>query len=200
VPTTRLEAFSDGVIAVAITLLVLYIKVPVGHGALIHQLLDQWQYYVAYAVSFITIGIIWINHHVMISRLRETDHAILMLNLLLLMTIGLLPFTTDLIATYLKQGHGQKLAAGVYSGSLLLMALAFASLNRHLLLRKSHNFYEQLTEHQRRQILRRSTSGVIPYAIATVLALVSPYVTLAITAALAAFYALPIASGVERPA
>ena len=70
-------------------------------------------------VSFLTIGIIWINHHAMISRLTSADHAILILNLLLLMSIGVLPFATELMATYLRQPDGQKLAAAVYSGALL---------------------------------------------------------------------------------
>jgi uncharacterized membrane protein len=95
--TNRLESFSDGVFAVAITLLVLGIDVPdVGpHDSLGHALLGNWPQYAAYVVSFLTIGIIWINHHAMISRLRAADHTILILNLLLLMTIAVLPFATD---------------------------------------------------------------------------------------------------------
>jgi uncharacterized membrane protein len=99
---SRMEAFSDGVIAVAITLLVLNIVVPrPGEGHLAHELVEQWPSYAAYATSFLTIGIIWINHHAMLGRLREPDHAILILNLLLLMWIGVLPFATNLRATYL---------------------------------------------------------------------------------------------------
>jgi uncharacterized membrane protein len=200
VSTTRLEAFSDGVIAVAITLLVLGIAVPSPKSthSLIHALLRQWPLYAAYATSFVTIGIIWINHHVMIGRLREADHAILLLNLLLLMCIGVLPFSTNLIAMYLKAGHGQKLAAGVYAGSFLLMSIAFAALNRHILLRKPHAMKEQLPEQRRQYILSRSVTGLVPYAIATALAVVSAYVTLAICAAIAIFYATPIASGESR--
>jgi uncharacterized membrane protein len=198
VNTNRLEAFSDGVIAVAITLLILNITVPDPHslkGTLAHALLDKWQYYLAYVTSFITIGIIWINHHVMIGRLRQADHTILMLNLLLLLTIGVLPFTTELLTVYLRQGHGEHLAAGVYAGSLLLMSIAFATLNRHILLRKAHRLREELPEDRRRFILSRSLTGLVPYVIATALAVVSPYVALAICAAVAVFYALPIASG-----
>ena len=109
--TNRLESFSDGVIAVAITLLVLNIRVPdPGTNDLAHELGHEWPAYAAYVTSFLTIGIIWINHHVMIGRLRRTDHQILILNLVLLMTIGLLPFATDLLAQYLKSCHGQHLA------------------------------------------------------------------------------------------
>ena len=138
--TNRLEAFSDGVIAVAVTLLVLNIEVPApgsGHS-LGHELAHQWPTYAAYVTSFITIGIIWINHHAMISRLGRADHTILMLNLLLLLSIGVLPFGTNLIATYLREGHGENLAAAIYAGLFLAMSLAFANLNRHILFAKAH--------------------------------------------------------------
>ncbi len=194
-----MESFSDGVIAVAITLLVLNIVVPTpGTGKLVHQLLSQWPRYAAYVTSFLTIGIIWINHHAMIGRLREPDQPILILNLLLLMWIGLLPFATNLMAAYLKQRHGENVAAAIYSGSFLAMSLTFAALNRHILLTKAHLLQTDMSEERRRQILARSLTGLIPYALATALAAVSPYVTLAICGALAVFYALPIATGIER--
>ena len=195
--TGRLEAFSDGVIAVAITLLVLNIDVPhLSPGeTLAHGLAQQWPVYAAYVTSFLTIGIIWINHHAMIGRLREADHAILFLNLLLLMSIAVLPFATKLMAAYLRENNGQHLAAAIYSGSFLVMAVFFSILNIHILLVKHAKLSEPLSEERRRQILARSISGVVPYAIATALALVSSYLTLAICAALAIFYAFPIASG-----
>ena len=158
-------------------------------------LIGQWQVYVAYVSSFLTIGIIWINHHVMIGRLRETDRMILFLNLLLLMSIGILPFATRLMAQYLKQPHGQHLAMAIYSGAFLVMGLCFSLLNRHILLVKSHLLAVDLPAEQRRRILVRSIGGVVPYAIATVLAILSPYLTLAICLGLAIFYALPIGSG-----
>jgi len=199
VSTTRLEAFSDGVIAVAITLLVLNIHVPAPPlppgKTLGHELAANWPVYAAYVTSFLTIGIIWINHHVMIRRLREPDHMILFLNLLLLMSIAVLPFATDLMAAYLRQSSGQHLAAAIYGGAFLVMALFFTTLNRHLLLIKPQRLRQEIPLERRRQILARSVSGVIPYAIATALAIVSSYATLAICAALAVFYALPISSG-----
>jgi uncharacterized membrane protein len=201
VSTNRLESFSDGVIAVAITLLVLYINVPgPSRHTLAHDLAQQWPVYAAYVISFMTIGIIWINHHVMIGRLRQADHPILILNLLLLMTIGVLPFATNLFATYLKQGRGQHLAAAIYAGALLTMSIAFAALNAHILLRKAHLHRVELPAHERRRILARGLAGLAPYAIATGLAAVSQYATLAICFAVAFFYALPIASGAARRA
>jgi uncharacterized membrane protein len=195
--TNRLESFSDGVIAVAITLLILDIKVP-SHAtgeSLAHALLGDWPHYAAYVVSFLTIGIIWINHHAMISRLQQADHSILILNLLLLMSIVLLPFTTELMAAYLRSSNGESLAAGLYSGSLLLMSVLFAALNRHILLERAHMMRVEATLEERRRVLSRSITGLVPYLLATILAVLSPYVTLAICAAVAVFYALPVASG-----
>jgi uncharacterized membrane protein len=199
-----MESFSDGVIAVAITLLVLGIRVPDPkarpHHSLIWELGQQWPSYAAYVVSFVTIGIIWINHHAMIDRLQQSDHVILILNLLLLMSIGVLPFATDLMATYLRQPSGQSTAAAIYGGSLLLMSLAFSILNRTILIRRAELLGVDLDLAARRAVLRRSVIGLVPYAIATALAFVSPYITLIISGAVAAYYAHPAASGMQHSA
>ncbi|MDQ6816264.1 MAG: TMEM175 family protein [Actinomycetota bacterium] len=197
--TNRLESFSDGVLAVAITLLVLNITVPPTPGDLGHELGTNWPAYAAYVTSFLTIGIIWINHHVMIGRLRETDYAILILNLLLLMTVAVIPFATSLLATYLRERHGNHLAAAVYGGVLVSMAITFTLLNHQILFRKHHLLTSELPLERRRQIFARSFTGLIPYVVATALAPVSAYLTLGISAAMAAFYALPIASGLDQP-
>jgi uncharacterized membrane protein len=198
VSTGRLEAFSDGVIAVAITLLVLDLAVPKpganGH-TLAHNLGHDWPTYAAYVVSFMTIGIIWINHHSMISRLSRGDHLILVLNLILLMTIVVIPFATNLMATYLEKSAGQHLAALVYSGSLFAMSIAFTTLNRKILLGRPELLEKPLEEAERRRIWSRAFTGVIPYVIAMAVAPFSSYATLAICGAVACFYALPVASG-----
>jgi uncharacterized membrane protein len=189
----RVEAFSDAVIAVAITLLALDLRVPdpAGPGSLAHRLGQQWPNYAAYVVSFLTIGIIWINHHAMLQRLVSVDHAILVLNLLLLLTIGVLPFSTALMARYLNASHGQNFAAVIYGGSFLLMSLAFFAMQRHLLHAKQRLLQDHLTPEVRRAVLRRNAIGLLPYAVATVGGVVSPFLTLAICAAVAVFYALP---------
>jgi uncharacterized membrane protein len=196
----RLEAFSDGVIAVAITLLVLDLKVPQpgSDGSLGHALAHMWPAYLAYVTSFLTIGIIWINHHAMIGRLRQPDHMILSLNLLLLLTIGVLPFATSLMSTYLREAHGENLAAAVYGGALLAMSLAFSALNFHTLYTKSHLLAVEMTDDRRRRVISRSLFGLVPYAIATALAVVSPYLTIGICTAIACYYALPLASGSDQ--
>ena len=202
--TGRLEAFSDGVIAVAITLLVLDLSVPeparpgdrFAHS-LAWTLGHNWPHYAAYAVSFLTIGIIWINHHSMISRLGRGDHVILVLNLLLLLSICVLPFATSLMASYLNEGTDadRHVAAAVYSGAFLVMAVTFSALNRTILLRRPHLLADELAEAERRLIFRRAVTGVVPYVIALALSPVSAYATVAICGAIAVFYALPVASG-----
>lgn len=193
--TGRLEAFSDGVIAVAITLLVLDLRVPVAgdHLSLARGLGREWPNYVAYAVSFVTIGIIWINHHGAVLRLREADHAILLTNLVVLMSVVLLPFATSLMAYYLNRHRGEHLAAGVYAGAFLAMSAAFSVFNWQMLMRRPHLLRVELSHERRRAILRRNIAGVVPYAVATAIAPLSPYATLAICAVVAAFYASPAA-------
>src|ERR1700689_4136405 len=115
---------------ITVFVLNLVVPAPARTNALANALGRRWPEYAAYAISFLTIGIIWVNHHAMIARLRETDHMILLLNLVLLLTIGVLPFATDLMATYLRAGSGDNLAAAIYAGAFLLMGLAFATLNR----------------------------------------------------------------------
>jgi uncharacterized membrane protein len=198
--TNRVEAFSDGVFAIVVTLLVLDIKVPApGPGnSLGHELLAQWPSYAAYVISFMTIGVIWINHHATFSRLREVDHSILIWNLVLLLFVGALPFTTSLMATYLKEGQGENLAAAVYAFSFLAMGFVFGRVNRHIYVRRSYMLVEQLPEAVRLRALRYARLGQIPYALATGLAFVSPYIAIAICGLNAVYYALPIASGTDR--
>jgi uncharacterized membrane protein len=198
--TSRVEAFSDGVFAIAITLLVLDIDVPKpGPGrSLGHELLAQWPSYAAYVISFMTIGIIWINHHSSFSRLREVDHSILIWNLVLLLFVGALPFTTSLMATYLKEGQGESLAAAIYGASFLVMGWVFGRVNRHIYMRRSYMLVEAIPEAARLRTLRYARLGQIPYALASGLAFVSPYITIVICGLTAVYYALPIASGADR--
>jgi uncharacterized membrane protein len=188
----RLEAFSDGVIAIAITLLVLEIDVPKPEspGTLAHKLAEQWPSYVAYAVSFLTIGVIWINHHAMLRRVQSVDHSALVFNLVLLLLIGVLPWSTALMAEYLREDEGQHLAAAIYGGSFLAMAVAFYALQRHLMLRPQL-LLPTITPEARAEIRRRNRAGLLPYLVATAAAPVSSYLVLAICAAVGVYYALP---------
>jgi len=129
-PTNRMEAFSDGVFGIAITLLVLEIRVPnpamgpVPHS-LAMSLLVNWPAYLAYLISFVTVGIYWVNHHYLVRLFRGTDHALNLLNLFLLMWICLLPFPTAVLSEYMLTPHEQRLAVMLYIGGLLAPALAW---------------------------------------------------------------------------
>jgi len=195
VSPNRLEAFSDGVFAIVVTILVLDLHVPdPGSGTLGHELLAQWPSYAAYVVSFLTVGIIWINHHAAFGRLRVVDHSILVWNLALLLTVSVLPFTTSLMATYLKQGSGENLAAAIYGASFLLMGGVFVLANHHILFNRRGDLKGPVSDETARQLLVRGALGQIPYLAAVVLAFVSPYATIIICAATAVYYALPVAS------
>src|SRR3954452_9948711 len=125
--TNRLEAFSDGVFAIAITLLVLEIHVPEHpEEGLARALVDQWPSYASYVVSFFVIGIIWINHHAIFDHLVRADRALLFVNLLLLLWIGLLPWPTSVLGTYMQQGGAdERVAAVLYTGVMALMGVSF---------------------------------------------------------------------------
>jgi len=129
---TRTEAFSDGVLAIAVTLLVLDLRVPVKntlHGTLASALAHEWPAYAAYVTSFLVIGIIWVNHHAVFKLIGQVDRITLFLNLLLLMTVVAIPFTTSLLSEYLLDGGPDaRTAALVYSAVMLAMSFCFAGL------------------------------------------------------------------------
>jgi len=130
----RVEAFSDGVFAVAITLLVIDL-LPIGEDAdtahgLTYALLSAWPQYAAYAISFLTIGIMWLNHHTMAAHLRQVDRWLLLLNLLLLIGVVALPFPTALVARHLNNGTpgAAKVATVTYGLVMIVISIAFASM------------------------------------------------------------------------
>jgi uncharacterized membrane protein len=134
--TNRTEAFSDGVLAIAITLLVLDLRVPLTetlHESLATALAERWPAYAAYVTSFLVIGIIWVNHHGVFELVSRVDRVALFLNLLLLMSVAAIPFTTALLSEYLLAGdRDARTAALVYSIVMLAMSLSFAALYTHV--------------------------------------------------------------------
>jgi uncharacterized membrane protein len=190
--TSRIEAFSDGVFAIAITLLVLEIHVPEDpEEGLGQALLHMWPAYASYVVSFFVIGIIWVNHHAVFDHLKRADRPLLFLNLLLLMFVALLPWPTNLMATYMREGGSdEQVAAVVYSGTMAAMGAAFgalwsyASRNRRLLA-------DSLSPEEVRRLTRRFVAGTPVYMLSILVALVSAPACLALNALLALYYALP---------
>ena len=122
--TARLETFSDGVFAIAATLLILELKLD-GHGSVTHQLLHLWPSYAAYAISFVTIGIMWINHHTIFRQVARVDRTFLAINVLFLMVIAFIPFPTHVLAAHLH--HDAKAAAFFYGLTSIAMAAMFGA-------------------------------------------------------------------------
>jgi uncharacterized membrane protein len=192
VPTSRLEAFSDGVFAIAITLLVLEIPVPdVQDGELAHALGGQWPVYAAYVVSFATVGIIWINHHAVLGYVRRVDRGLLLLNLLLLLWVGLIPWPTAVLAEYMRSGGGdERTAALLYACTMTLMGASFGSMWLYITSR-DRCWAPGLTPADMRGRTRSFVIGTPIYALSIGLAIVSAPACLAINALLAVFYAHP---------
>jgi uncharacterized membrane protein len=192
-PTSRLEAFSDGVFAIAITLLVLEIPVPsVEHGELMDALLDQWPAYAAYVVSFAVIGIIWINHHAIFGYVERANRALLLLNLNLLLWVALLPWPTSLLAEYMQAGGSDERAAAlVYALTMTLMGMSFGGLWLYIRRHVEVGALAQLEPGELRSRTQRFVIGAPFYALSIALALVSAPACLAVNGLLAVYYALP---------
>jgi TMEM175 potassium channel family protein len=190
--TGRIEAFSDGVIAIAITLLVLDIKVPRDlpeSVSLLGALLAQWPSYFAFATSFATIGIMWINHHRMFSLIQRADQMLLVLNGLLLMCITIVPFPTSLLAEYLGESQ-ERTAALVYSGTFFVTAIVFNVLWRYAS-HKNRLIDPRSDPAAVRGISRQYAFGPLVYLAAFVLAFFSATASLALNMLLALFFAIP---------
>jgi TMEM175 potassium channel family protein len=131
-PLGRLEAFSDGVLAIAITLLVLELGVPPEAGEhLLRSILDQWPSLLAYITSFLTIGVIWLQHSAITGALRTADATLYRLNLLVLLLASFLPFPTKLVAEYVGETKPERVAAVFYGLILLALALAMTAFVRY---------------------------------------------------------------------
>jgi uncharacterized membrane protein len=126
----RVEAFSDAVMAIAITLLVLQLDAGSGKGGLADRLGHQWPLYASYLLSFVNIGTVWLNHHSIFSRLRGVDHGLVLLNLLLLLVVSALPFPTKVLGEALQGADfaDQRTAALLYAGTFLFAATVFCAL------------------------------------------------------------------------
>ena len=184
----RLEAFSDGVFAVAITLLALDLSVAgPGHGSLTHQLGHHWPQFVAYLVSFLTIGIIWVNHHAVIRNIVKVERVLLFLNLFLLLFVVLIPFATSTMASYLSQpGYDSHVAMALYAGVFEGMAITFSALFAWTL--KEGRTHQPVPLHARRAAIVRFVAGNVPYLAAIGVAFLSPPVSLGLIGAVALYY------------
>jgi TMEM175 potassium channel family protein len=193
--TSRFETFSDGVFAIAATLLVLEFSVGAHSADLGRALLHLWPAYLAYVTSFLTIGIIWMNHHDCVETMARADRTLMFLNLLLLLTVAFLPFPTRLVADYLRR-DGEQAAVYAYDATFLLMAVIYNTWWRYASGRR-RLIAERVPDAAVAAITRAFNPGVPMYAAAFLVAVWSPLASVIVTFLIAAFY-LPSAALFSR--
>ena len=189
--TGRVEAFSDGVFAIAMTLLVLNVKVPSASlpGQLGSLLWQQWPSYLAFIISFAFIGIMWVNHHRLFVHIRRIDHMLLVLNGALLLGVTAVPFPTAVLAQYLGKPD-EKAATMLYAGTYVVVAIFFNVLWRYAA--SGHRLLgDEVDDAEVNRITRQYAYGPLLYLACFVLAYVNVAASLALNVALAIFFALP---------
>jgi len=189
--TGRLETFADGVFAIAATLLILSVDshfgscAPVG-ATLAHQLECSWPSYVAYVVSFLTIGIIWVNHHTVMEQIDHADRTFLMITVGFLMVVAFIPFPTKLVADHL-QNPGEHAAVYAYDLTLLAMAVLYNVWWRYAR-RGRRLIAESVPQSKLDAISRAFDPGIVLYLVVLAVAFVNPLASVILTLILAAFY------------
>jgi TMEM175 potassium channel family protein len=172
--TGRVEAFSDGVFAIAITLLILEIKIPKpADGPLAWQLLKQWPSYFAFLISFAFIGVMWINHHRLFTHIKRCDDVLLVLNLLLLLGVTVVPFPTAVLASHIRN-PGQRTAALLYNGVYVFIAIVFNLLWRYAVSRNHHLLGKQVDREGVRRISKQYAFGPLCYLLCAAIAWFPP--------------------------
>ena len=196
--TGRIEAFSDGVFAIAVTLLVLELKVPaldegVSGADLLAALARDWASYAAYLISFATILIMWVNHHRLFTMITRSDGRFLFLNGFLLLIVSTVPFPTSLLAEYLERPAATT-AMAIYAGLHVVLALAFNGLWRYAA-RGRRLLGRGVTDRQIAIVDRGYLAGPILYFVAFLLAFVNVFASFGLCAALAIFFAVMSVDG-----
>jgi uncharacterized membrane protein len=193
VDSRRVESFSDGVFAVAITILVFNL-LPIAdetarppHELTASAMLNNWPAYFAYVVSFLTIGIMWLNHHTMLSAVSRVDRPVLVLNLLLLMGVVAIPFPTALVADHLNDSSAGKVAAVTYGLVMIAIGVGFGSLWIYLAAHQ-HELGARRRVRTPRLSTLRFTIGNAGYVAGTIVAVFAPVAALIIFGLLAAYY------------
>lgn len=186
--TGRLEAFSDGVFAIAITLLILQIPIQLQSSNLLHELLRSWPSFLAYAISFVVILIMWVNHHLVFRLIDRADRRFMMINGMLLMMVTFVNYPTALVAGYLTTSQART-AMVVYSGTFVFIAICFSSLWRYA---AHHNrlLSESADPALVAAISRAFRFGPLIYLAAFVAAFIYVPLSIAISAGLAIYYAV----------
>jgi uncharacterized membrane protein len=187
--STRVEAFSDGVLAIAVTLLVLDLHSDFYHGRFAHGLAAQWPAYIAYVAAFLNISAIWINHHDLFTRVRGVDAGLTTLNLLLLLVASLFPWPAAVLSAAQRTGnhHDKIVASLLYAGIGFLVPLTFIAVytylanNSHLLTGTGHMAYTRTSR-------RRAFVSIVTYPVTAALAFLSPLLSLILFIAVPAYF------------
>jgi uncharacterized membrane protein len=187
VSTTRLEAFSDGVFAIAITLLVLDLAIP-SSGRPLDRVLDAWPFYLAYVVSFLTIGAAWLAHTGITDRLDKADLTLLRLNLVLLLAVAVLPFPTRLVAAGLDDVSGERVFVAMYGLTLLGIRVLLYALDTYA--RREH-LYPQAILGRPDTVTRTVLPVVVAYGTAILVGLLLPAVAVGLYCAIAVLLVVP---------
>lgn len=183
----RLEAFSDGVMAIAITLLSLEIKLPEYHGDLLGDLVALWPTYVGFVLSFMLIGQVWLNHHAVFHILRVVDQRVLIFNLLLLLDVVFLPFATSVLTDSLEVGSEARVGAVFYGSVMVIGGLLFNAL-WHSAIRNPNNLKIEISESVVRRMSLRFALGPFLYIFACVLGAINAWLSIGAYICLIMFY------------
>ena len=195
--TGRLVAFSDAVFAITITLLILEITPPSDYGDLLHGLLDLWPSYLAYAVTFLFIGQVWANHHVLFDHIRVADRVVLLLNILLLMVVAFLPFATSVLAGALRSSQGERTAVVFYALVFDATALTFNGVWQYA--RRQGLLGDTIDAAGATAIGRRFQLALVWLSAGALLGALHPILGIVVVAAFNAYYWLPIRGESARP-
>ena len=187
--TSRVEAFSDGVLAIAITLLVLDIPIPDAHGDVGAQLQEAWPHYIAFVTAFLTIAVMWANHHDLFRIIDKTDRGLMLANAFLLLTISFLPFPTAVLAEGIREsGSNRQAALLTYGGTMFVIAIAYNTLWRYVKARGL--LRDDLPDAAVRGVTRAYNRAFVVYAAALLLSFFNAWLSIAVWIGLAVFFQL----------
>ena len=189
VRTTRLEAFSDGVFAIAITLLVLDLAIGQS-GSALHRVLEGWPFYLAYLVSFLTIGAAWLGHNAITDRLTKADAGLLRLNLVVLLAVSVLPFPTRLVAEGIHDSSDERLFVAMYGLTLLAIRVLLFALDDYC--QWEHLYTRTVSEDDEEASPRKALLPVVAgYVVAILVGIALPAVAVALYCVLALYLVVP---------
>ena len=191
-----MEAFSDGVFAIAITLLVLDLAVPETGNGVGHALLDQWPLYTAYLVSFASVGAVWIAHSTITNHLERVDSVLLRLNLLLLFFVSVLPFPTKMLAEFMGDFGPERIAVTIYGLNLLAMSAMTSVVWRHAVAKGCSR--ASIPEEEVQEVTKKLTPSLGFYAAAIAIGLLAPRVAVFLYLGIALYLLIPFRAVMQR--